>query len=350
MWQTVEMTPAGSRTALLTWDSAPPLVDGGVPRRIARAVARALTSVGAVAFRWRGPVTWPDRDTEVLQPRGIGERVRVRLAGGERLVVTRAAAVAACAFEQDWELQGQVVLALDAPPTRGQTDELWLRDDWRGFDLASVAGLIAPAVDGAGILMAAATEERLTALIDAVNAALADDDRASLTGRVEVVVGDITELDVDVMVNAANEALARGGGVCGAIFAAAGPRLDTACRAVAPCPTGGARLTAGFETRARWIAHAVGPVWNGGTNGEDALLAGAYTAALSLAASVGATSIAFPAISTGIYGFPFERAAPIAIGAARAWASENQEPDRVLFVFRSAADAAVYERLLAENV
>ena len=348
MWQTAEMTPAGSRAALLTWDADPPLVDGGVPSGIRQAVARALTSLGPVAFRWRGPAMWSDGDTEVLRPQGIGERLRVRLAGGERLVATRAAAVAACAFDQDWELQGQVVLVLDAPLTPAQTHDLWLRNDWRDFDLASVAGFIAPAVDGAAILIVAATDERLTALVDAVEAALADDDRpTSQGGRIEVVVGDITALDVDVIVNAANEALARGGGVCGAIFRAAGPHLDAACPALAPCPTGSARLTPGFAARARWIAHAVGPVWSGGANGEDALLAGAYTAALWLAASVDAASIAFPAISTGIYGFPFDRAAPIAIASARAWVNANPKPDRVLFAFLSAADAAIYERLLA---
>jgi O-acetyl-ADP-ribose deacetylase (regulator of RNase III) len=168
-------------------------------------------------------------------------------------------------------------------------------------------------------------------------------------GRIQVLVGDLTRQDVDVMVNAANVDLLRGGGVCGAIFRAAGPALDDACQAVAPCPTGEARMTPGFASRARWIAHSVGPIWRGGGEGEAELLASAYRAALALAASVNARSIAFPAISTGIYGFPFATAAPIAVATVRAWIAEHGVPHVVMFVFLAADDAAVYQRLLEEG-
>jgi O-acetyl-ADP-ribose deacetylase (regulator of RNase III) len=164
--------------------------------------------------------------------------------------------------------------------------------------------------------------------------------------RIRVVVADITTLDVDVIVNAANASLARGGGVCGAIFRAAGPELDEACRRLAPCPSGESRLTGGFEAKARWIVHAVGPVWQGGDGGEAQLLASAYRSALALAATVQAKSIAFPAISTGIYGFPFDLAAPVALSAARNWIGENEYPRAVVFAFLNSQEAAFYERQL----
>src|SRR5512145_3323926 len=121
-------------------------------------------------------------------------------------------------------------------------------------------------------------------------------------------VADITTLDVDAIVNAANEALAPGGGVCGAIHRAAGPELARACAALGACPTGEARITPGFRLPARWGIHAVGPRWQGGKRGEAELLAGAYRHALRLAAERGLRSIAFPAISTGIYGYPLAEA------------------------------------------
>src|SRR5262245_30195585 len=119
---------------------------------------------------------------------------------------------------------------------------------------------------------------------------------------------DITALAVDAIVNAANEQLLPGGGVCGAIHRAAGPDLARACAAVAPCPTGEARLTPGFRLPARFVVHAVGPVWQGGSAGEPELLASAYRAALRLAAEHALRSVAFPAISTGIYGYPLRAA------------------------------------------
>jgi len=130
-------------------------------------------------------------------------------------------------------------------------------------------------------------------------------------------VVDITTLEVDAIVNAANEQLAPGGGVCGAIHRAAGPELARACAALAPCPTGQARITSGFRLRARFVIHAVGPVWRGGGAGEALVLASAYRAALQLANDGGLESIAFPAISTGIYGYPLAPATEVAVGAVR---------------------------------
>lgn len=158
------------------------------------------------------------------------------------------------------------------------------------------------------------------------------------------VPGDITREAVDAVVNAANPALARGGGVCGAIFAAAGPGLDAACAAVAPCPTGEARVTPGFGLTARWIVHAVGPVWHGGDRGEAALLASAYRSALAVADSVGARSIAFPAISTGIFGYPLDAATEVAVAAVR---SADTAVEHVRFVCFDATTLAAYERVLA---
>jgi O-acetyl-ADP-ribose deacetylase (regulator of RNase III) len=162
--------------------------------------------------------------------------------------------------------------------------------------------------------------------------------------RIEVWRGDITTLDVDAIVNAANEALAPGGGVCGAIHAAAGPGLARECRSAGGCPTGDAVVTAGHDLAARWVVHAVGPVWRGGGSGEVELLASAYRRAVEVADSVGARSIAFPAISTGIYGMPLEVAAPVAVGALRDAGPVHLE--RCLLVaFDGATDAALRRAL-----
>jgi O-acetyl-ADP-ribose deacetylase (regulator of RNase III) len=142
---------------------------------------------------------------------------------------------------------------------------------------------------------------------------------------------DITTLEVDAIVNAANEQLAPGGGVCGAIHRAAGPELARACVAVAPCPTGDARLTPGFRLPARFVVHAVGPVWRGGNAGEPELLAGAYRAALRLANAHGLRSVAFPAISTGIYGYPLEPATEVAVHAVRSELAAGSTVQQVVF-------------------
>jgi len=157
--------------------------------------------------------------------------------------------------------------------------------------------------------------------------------------RIELHRGDITKLAVDAIVNAANEQLLPGGGVCGAIHRAAGPKLAEACRALGPCPTGSAVITPGFDLPARFVIHAVGPVWHGGGKGEAELLAGAYRSSLALCAERGLASIAFPAISTGIYGYPLDEAARVAVQAVRGW--DGPLPERAVFaLFGQAAEAA----------
>jgi O-acetyl-ADP-ribose deacetylase (regulator of RNase III) len=138
-----------------------------------------------------------------------------------------------------------------------------------------------------------------------------------VAAALEAVQGDITREAVDAIANAANSGLTRGGGVCGAIFAAAGPELDAACAARSGCPTGDAKATLGFRLPARWIIHAVGPVWHGGNAGEPDQLASAYRRSLAVADELGARSVAFPAISTGIYGYPLDAATAIAVRTCR---------------------------------
>jgi O-acetyl-ADP-ribose deacetylase len=161
----------------------------------------------------------------------------------------------------------------------------------------------------------------------------------------QAVRGDITRETTDAIVNAANTGLARGGGVCGAIFAAAGRELDAACAALGGCATGDAKATPGFRLPARWIVHAVGPVWHGGGAGEPELLASAYRRSLEVAGELGAASIAFPAISTGIFGYPREPATAIAVRTAGSTPVEGLE--LVRFVCFDAATLAAYENELA---
>jgi O-acetyl-ADP-ribose deacetylase (regulator of RNase III) len=165
--------------------------------------------------------------------------------------------------------------------------------------------------------------------------------------RMTVAEGDITKLDVDAIVNAANDRLAPGGGVCGAIHRAAGPELAEACRRIGGCPTGQARLTPGFKLQAKFVIHAVGPVWNGGKENEDALLASAYRHSLELARENQAASIAFPAISTGIYGFPLVRATGIAVKTVVDFLRANDAPGRVVFACFGADVTAAYRKALA---
>jgi len=163
----------------------------------------------------------------------------------------------------------------------------------------------------------------------------------------EVAEGDITQLDVEAIVNAANDRLAPGGGVCGAIHRAAGKELADACRQIGSCPTGQARLTPGFNLKAKYVIHAVGPVWHGGGHREDALLADAYSHSLELAQRHKITSIAFPAISTGIYGYPLARATGIAVHAVADFLRVNELPGRVIFACFGSDTTAAYRGALA---
>lgn len=164
--------------------------------------------------------------------------------------------------------------------------------------------------------------------------------------QIEARLVDITTLDVDAIVNAANTSLAPGGGVCGAIHRAAGPELAKACARVAPCPTGQARLTPGFGLPARFVIHAVGPVWRGGNAGEAAVLAAAYRSSLALARERQLASIAFPAISTGIFGYPLREATEIAVAAVRAEAASPGPIDRVVFACFNEEVLGVYQAVL----
>jgi len=167
--------------------------------------------------------------------------------------------------------------------------------------------------------------------------------------RLEVVLGDITRLEVDAIVNAANESLLGGGGVDGAIHRAAGPELLEACRALGGAKTGDAKITPGFRLPARHVIHAVGPVWRGGDRGEPDLLASSYRRSLELAAEHGLRTIAFPSISTGAYGYPKEKASVVAVDEVVSFLEGSALPEHVTFCCFSAADAQVYERLLQQR-
>jgi O-acetyl-ADP-ribose deacetylase (regulator of RNase III) len=165
--------------------------------------------------------------------------------------------------------------------------------------------------------------------------------------QLEVVVANITTLSVDAIVNAANSSLLGGGGVDGAIHDAAGPELLDACQALGGCPTGDAKITRGFRLPARYVIHAVGPVWHGGTRGEDGALASCYRRAIELSAASDLASVAFPAISTGIYRFPADRAAKIAIRTVAEALPTAPSLARVIFCCFSEPSARLHEEALA---
>ncbi len=163
-----------------------------------------------------------------------------------------------------------------------------------------------------------------------------------MAGGMRLIEGDITILGVDAIVNAANESLMGGGGVDGAIHRAAGPDLLAECRTLGGCPTGEAKITGGYDLAARHVIHTVGPVWHGGGAGEDLMLTQCYRRSLELAETNGCKTVAFPAISTGVYGFPPARAARIALGTVESFFERSDAVDEVLFCCFGAACVAVH--------
>lgn len=165
---------------------------------------------------------------------------------------------------------------------------------------------------------------------------------------ITLIQGDITRLDCDCIVNAANEGLLAGGGVCGAIHRAAGPLLQKECNEVAPCPTGSARITKGYQLKAKWVIHAVGPVYSR-TKDVAPLLRSCYLSSLELARENGIKSIAFPAISTGIFGYPLREATEIAVAAAREWQAQNADYEiEIVFCCFDAGTYLTYNAILQD--
>ena len=166
--------------------------------------------------------------------------------------------------------------------------------------------------------------------------------------RIEITRGDITQQQVDAIVNAANSSLLGGGGVDGAIHRAAGPELLAECRTLGGCATGNAKMTRGYRLPARHVIHTVGPVWQGGGAGEAEKLASCYRRSLELAHAAGLRTVAFPSISTGVYGYPVERAARVALVAVRTFLAEHALPERVTMVCFTDGDVAAYRRAAAD--
>ena len=166
--------------------------------------------------------------------------------------------------------------------------------------------------------------------------------------RIEIIRGDITKCDVDAIVNAANESLLGGGGVDGAIHRAAGRGLLEECRTLGGCPTGEARITGGYDLRARHVIHTVGPVWHGGSRGEPELLASCYRNSLALAVANGLRTIAFPSISTGVYGYPIAQACRIALAETLRFLENDATIEKVTVVCFSERDLREYEKALGE--
>lgn len=176
------------------------------------------------------------------------------------------------------------------------------------------------------------------------------DDAILSDGSIDVVVGDITRQRVDAIVNAANSSLLGGGGVDGAIHRVAGPELLEACRSFGGCPPGEARITPGFRLPARYVIHTVGPIWRGGGEGEDAILANCYRNSLRLASSRNLVSVAFPSISTGAYDFPILRAATIAVRELRSAVDRDQRLETVRVVCFGADTYRAYEREMEDDM
>jgi O-acetyl-ADP-ribose deacetylase (regulator of RNase III) len=170
-----------------------------------------------------------------------------------------------------------------------------------------------------------------------------------MPATIELAQGDITALDVDAIVNAANEQLQLGAGVAGAIRRRGGPSIQEECDRLGGCPTGSAVVTGGGQLSAKWVIHAVGPIWHGGGESEEMLLASAVRAALKRADEVGARSVAVPAISAGVYGFPLARAAELSIGVARSFAAEARSVSRIVFCLFDDSALAAFERAFAEG-
>ena len=169
-----------------------------------------------------------------------------------------------------------------------------------------------------------------------------------LKGRIEIVEGDITKMEVDAIVNAANTSLLGGGGVDGAIHRAAGPELLEETRGIGGCPTGEARATKGYRLPARWVIHTVGLIWAGGSKNEDILLSSCYRNSLSAAVDIGAGTVAFPSISTGAYRFPLERAVRIALREAKSFLESDQSLKKVIFVCFGDEAYRAYQKALDE--